>query len=81
MSHFYGTLQGSGGQSTRTGNKSSGVDAIAAGHGGCIHTRIYHDEDSGEDRYIVSLEPWRESGGNGQILANGILKTSKREAS
>lgn len=73
MSHFYGTLQGTRGEATRCGTKSSGITAYAAGWGGAIRTDIWHDDKTGRDMYRVTLTPWHGSGGSSRVLAEGLL--------
>lgn len=72
MSHFYGKLQGSSGEVTRCGTKSSGVSTVAASYSGCIRTYVYHDEVLGKDCYEVLQDTWLGSG-KYKILARGIL--------
>lgn len=71
MSHFYGTLKGSRGDTTRCGTRNSGLVAIAASWSGCVRTQLYVDE-AGRDCYRVSMEPW---GGNGvsREIASGYI--------
>lgn len=73
MAHFYGTLQGSRGEASRLGGKASGIQTIAAGWGGAINTRVWHDERDGVDRFRVELTPWQSSGGESKVLAEGVL--------
>lgn len=72
MSHFYGTLNGSRGEATRCGTKQSGMCVIAAGWGGAVRVRLWHDSEAGVDRFEVEQVPWR---GNGVArgLARGII--------
>lgn len=71
MSHFYGTMQGSRGQATRCGTKSSGMTTTAAGWGGAIHVELYVD-DEGRDCYVVKQVPWSGSGIHKE-LARGVI--------
>lgn len=71
MSHFYGTLQGSRGQATRCGTRSSGVVTEAAGWKGCVETYVF--EKDGLDMFEVRLKPWQYSGGEYQVIAKGRL--------
>lgn len=73
MSHFYGKLQGSRGEVTRCGTKTSGHSSSIAGWNGAIRTEVWHDEEAGVDRYSITLTPWQSSGGKTTILAFGIL--------
>ena len=72
MSHFYGTLKGSRGEATRCGTKGSGVEVTAAGWGGCITVRVYHDKATGEDRFLICQERWQGSGIS-QSIASGVI--------
>ena len=72
MSHFYGTLQGSRGRTTRCGTKTSGVQTIAAGWGGAIQVDVQVNQD-GDDYYTVWLRPWQGSGGKMVLIAEGKL--------
>ena len=73
MAHFYGVLEGKSGTATRCVTKESGLVATAAGWGGCVMVRVYRDE-AGVDRYIVTLGPWKGSGGEFETIAQGILR-------
>ena len=73
MSHFYGVLEGSRGQATRCGTKRSGMQATAASWRGAVDVRLWHDEETGEDCYSVSLIPWHGHG-RSQELSSGVLR-------
>lgn len=60
MAHFYGTLQGSRGESTRCGTKTSGMEAIAASWDGAVRT--YLSERDGVTHAFVCLIPWHGHG-------------------
>ena len=49
MSHYYGTLQGSRGEATRQGHKSSGIRTNTACWSGTIFTRLWYNEETEED--------------------------------
>ena len=72
MSKFYGTLKGTRGKATRCGDSSSGMITYAAGWGGAIRVDVYTGGD-GKDRYTVHKTPWKKSGGNTQLIAEGLL--------
>lgn len=72
MPHFYGTLQGTRGRATRCGTKSSGITTQAASWAGPIETRIYHDEETGQDMYEVRQVPWHGAGVS-RFIARGVL--------
>lgn len=75
MSHFYGTIQGSRGEATRCATKNSGLTTYAAGWKGAIRVDVSHHSD-GTDRFIVSLTPWQNSGGQTRVLAEGVLNAN-----
>ena len=68
MSHFYGTIQGTRGEATRCGDKSSGLTTHAAGWKGAIRVHVYHRND--QDHAVISLIPWQGSGGQSVELAD-----------
>lgn len=73
MSHFYGTILGNGtSKATRTGSKKDGLEVTAAGWKGAITTRVYQNA-AGHDYFLVSLQPWKGSGGKTITLAAGKL--------
>lgn len=69
---FAGTVRGRGPTVERYGTKSTGLATETAGWGGCIKTRVYHD-DKGRDMFIVTMEPWMNGDGVITTLAEGIL--------
>lgn len=68
MSHFYGVLNGSRGEATRCGTKSSGMTATAASWQGAV--RVTLREVNGADHAYVELIPWQGAGGN-RLLYSG----------
>lgn len=72
MSHFYGTMRGSRGATTRCGHKTSGIRATAASWKGAVRVEVYYDQATGEDKYEVRLIPWHGAGRN-EVLATGTL--------
>lgn len=76
MSHFYGVLEGSRGQATRCGTKSSGVNVTAAGWRGAVGVRVWYNADKDRDEYRVYLEPWQGSGGHSRLLSYGVLNAT-----
>lgn len=78
MSHFYGSIQGTRGEATRCGSKSSGYRATIAGWGGAIQVRLEHRLQRGivyADMFDVRLIQWGASTGGDILLAAGILST------
>jgi len=72
MSHFYGTLQGARGQSTRCGHKSTGLTTVAASWKGAIQVFLGHNEETGEDTYEVREIPWQGAGVS-RVIAFGVI--------
>jgi len=72
MSHFYGTLRGSGQEVSRTGGKESGVVTYAASWKGAVRCLAYIDEKTGQDWVTVALVPWRGEGSLRTLYAGPI---------
>lgn len=62
MSHFYGVVQGSRGEATRTGGSGSGMRTTAASWQGAVQVQLYMDAETGKDFAHVYLRPWRGRG-------------------
>lgn len=80
MSHFYGTLQGSRGEATRCGTKSSGISTYTASYAGCVFASVQLNSD-GVDWARVSLEKWQGNGVymplyDGPVGGGGDLNTA-----
>lgn len=60
MAHFYGILQGSRGEASRAGSKSSGLTTTAASWQGAVSVTLY--ERDGRDCACVQLRPWHGAG-------------------
>lgn len=79
MSHFYGTLEGTGTTvATRTGTKKSGLITTAAGWKGAIETEVWQNQ-AGDDYFRVVLKPWKHSGGKTISLFAGKLDATFTE--
>jgi hypothetical protein len=74
MSHFYGKVMGSRGEATRCGDATSGLEATAAGWQGAVTVKVWQNP-AGEDYFIVSLHPWKGSGGKTVTLSMGRLNS------
>lgn len=70
MAHFYGTLEGGRGQTTRCGTKNSGVTVVGASWNGAVRTSLWFDEENDTDMVEVSLVPW-QGVGSSRILYHG----------
>ena len=76
MSHFYGTLTGGTGESTRCATKKTGLTAVAASWKGAISVRIYHEEATGRDKFEICQREWQGAGVY-EPLAYGTLGLTK----
>jgi hypothetical protein len=74
MAHFIGEVKGSRGEGTRCGTKNSGLSTIAASWSGCITVRLYHDETTDKDRYIIRQSTWQGAGIDREIATGEIGK-------
>lgn len=70
MAHFYGRIQGNRGEATRMGSRASGFQAYAASWEGRVSTRLWHNEERGEDWCEVSLER-HHGAGSSHLLYRG----------
>jgi hypothetical protein len=70
---FAGELAGRTNQVERYGTKSTGLRTKAAGWKGCVEVRVYYDEKTGRDMFLVQMTPWMNSDGVITTLAEGIL--------
>lgn len=71
MSHFYGTITGSRGKEvTRCGHKTTGLRTSAKTWRGEIEVYLWHDQETGVDRYVVSK---RDNNCRTTILAEGAF--------
>lgn len=60
MAHFYGTLQGNRGETTRCGSKNSGLETWSAGWNGAVRVQLYHRD--GQDYVRITKQPWQGAG-------------------
>lgn len=70
MAHFYGTLKGSRGRTSRLGTKSSGLVARVASWEGAVEVALY--EVDGVDFASVYLRP-HEGAGMTRLLYEGTV--------
>jgi len=77
MSHFYAQIDESARQTNATarGHKATNIGAVVASWEGGIRVRLWHDETTGQDRFEVGHEVWKDAGLN-QIIAAGIVGKS-----
>lgn len=71
MSHFYGVLNGSRGETTRAGTKRSGLSVTAASWRGAIRVELFLDQN-GDDCFRVLQTPWHGEGIS-ELLAEGVI--------
>lgn len=71
MAHFYGTIEGDRGQSTRCGTKNSGLTVHAASWSGAIRVMVYQD-DAGRDCYRVDQVAWKGNGKEKQLAVGSF---------
>ncbi len=72
MSHFYGTMTGGRGQSTRCGSKLSGLTVVAASWCGAIEVEVRHDKLSDLDMATVRMVPWHGRGERYQLFEGPV---------
>jgi len=68
MSHFYGYLQGSRGEATRCGTKTSGINAHLRSWNNVVYASL--EDNNGEDVLILDIPK------NLNIIVNGNSKES-----
>ena len=74
MSHFYATIPTSARKTVPTaqGHKSTGIGTIGASYSGAIDVYLWHDEESGLDKFRVSMIPWHGAGDT-RVLGHGTV--------
>ena len=60
MSHFYATMKGDRGETTRCGTKTSGITTTTASYKGAIRVDFY--EMGGKDYYSIKEIKWLGAG-------------------
>jgi hypothetical protein len=55
MAHFFGTVQGGRGETSRLGHASSGLRTRAASWRGAVEVELTHDDETGADIATVRL--------------------------
>lgn len=73
MAHFYGTLRGSAGETSRTGTKSSGLTTYTASWNGAVRSHVYYNDEYKQDWVIVELVEWQGIG-TYKLLYHGSIK-------
>ena len=76
MSHFYAAIPTSARRTVPTACAHGRVTVYAAGWGGRITTHLWHDIETGEDKFEVSMIP-HEGQGDRVTIASGIVGKSK----
>jgi hypothetical protein len=64
MAQFRGTIQGARGETSRTGNKVSGLTTEAQSWDGAVNTQLWHNEAEGRDYARVALTTHHGAGTN-----------------
>lgn len=77
MGHFFGSVEGSRGETHRLGTRASGLSTTAAGWGGAISVEITHDEKTDKDLFLVRQHTWRGEGVS-EIIAEGVVGEKSR---
>ena len=72
MAQFYGTIKGQRGKASRLGSKSSGMHVMAASWQGAVSVDLWHDHETGQDRYEVYLNT-HHGAGVSMCIATGIV--------
>jgi hypothetical protein len=76
MSHFYAQIVASARKTVPSarGHKSTGIQTLTQSYNGQIRVRMWHDSNTGEDKYEVTLQPhgYNESDG-GIVLGTGTI--------
>ena len=62
MSHFYGTVQGNRGLSSRGGSKDSGICTHTASWQGAVRVHMFYNPKLEKDIAFVELTPWNGKG-------------------
>lgn len=77
MAHFYGSMTGARGETTRTGTKSSGISAHVRSYSHGIRADMnYSPGDQGSDRAFIEIT----SGSNGGPTSHIYLDASELDA-
>lgn len=80
MAHFYGTLQGARGETSRLGGKASGIQARVASWAGAVNVQLY--DHQGEDWATVDLVPHQGKGSYRKLYegpVSGMPESSAKE--
>lgn len=77
MAHFRGRLKGNRGEASRLGTKRSGLFTEAASWNGRIVVDIWHDFETGEDKFLVRQEPHFAKGIHESLVSGVIGKPAK----
>jgi hypothetical protein len=68
-----GGVQGQAGEATRLGSKNSGLTVWAAGWGGRIEVKVWHDDESGRDLFEVREAQHVNGAGREKLLVSGVI--------
>ena len=76
MAHFYGILQGSRGEVSRLGTKTSGIHATLASWNGAISVELQYSKEKDSDIFVVRQKPWQGHGVSENLVAGTIGEIS-----
>lgn len=62
MAHFYGTMQGARGATSRLGHKGTGIRSTLASWSGAVSVTLYHDPKTGRDMFRVDQDSHHGAG-------------------
>ena len=74
MAHFYASIPTSARRTVPTarGHKSTGIETRAASWAGAVEVYVWHDTETGEDKFRVSQVPHHGKGINRDV-ASGVI--------
>lgn len=72
MAHFYSSIQGSRGEATRSGTKSSGISAYVQSWTAKTCVGMAHDYETGRDSTHIILVPGPSAGGYAYNITGDI---------
>lgn len=77
MAHFRGVVRGGRGPGvSRLGTAKSGIVVEAQSWAGKVCVRLYRDDETGRDMYVVYQEPHKGAGSHSTI-AEGIVGVNR----
>lgn len=81
MSHFYASIPTSARktQATARGHKTTGIKTQAMTYEGCLTVHLWHDPETGRDRYDITFgdHPDHDAGGKPRGKLSGFVDDSE----